>query len=159
MLPWAEQRAGNWEQVKFEWWGERYSEWPTLLFSRMEFCRCLSFTNRCKKLEGQILPHLCSFFPPAEGKKRREHMMYAASGNIVRGHKVRILTFSQASGICQWSCWCEYLLASLILVLLQVPSPTPSSSQALSYFTATVPLSRGCSRVWEDLVYFGWYFA
>lgn len=34
---------GNWEQVKFEWWGERYLESPTVFFSRMEFCHCLSF--------------------------------------------------------------------------------------------------------------------
>lgn len=64
-------------------------------------------------------------------------MLYAAFGDIVRGHNVRILTFSQAS-------CCEYLLASVTLVL-QVPSPTPNSNHELSYFTATVTLFRGCS--------------
>lgn len=71
--------------------------------------------------------------------------MYAAFGEVVRGQKVRILTFSQASGLCQGSPCCEHLLASLTLALLQVPSPTPNSSQAFPYFTATVPLSRRCS--------------
>lgn len=71
--------------------------------------------------------------------------MYAAFGEAVRGHKVRILTFSQASGIGQGSPCCEHLLASLTLALLQVPSPIPNSSQAFPYFTAAASLSRGCS--------------
>lgn len=73
--------------------------------------------------------------------------MHPGFGDVVRGHKVRILTFIQASGICQGSPCCEHLLASLTLALLQVLSPVPNSSQALPYFTAAVPLSRRCSGV------------
>lgn len=91
-------------------------------------------------------------------KEKRRQDMDAVFGDVVRGYKVRIQTFNQASGKFQWSCCCEYLLASLTLVLPQVPSPIPNSNQALPYFTATVPLSRGCSGAWQGLVWFGWYF-
>lgn len=148
---------GNWEQVKFEWWGERYLESPTVFFSRMEFCHCLSFHQQVWDAGRANFTRFVQFFSSCwRQKEKRRQDRYAEFGDVVRGHKVRIPNFSQASGKCQGNS-CEYLLASLTLVLLQIPPPIPSSGQALPHFTATVPLPRGWSGAWEGLVYFGYF--
>jgi len=98
-------------------------------------CHVYHYTHRFKKLEGQILLHLYTFFLHWRQKNRRE-------GKTCYMQDLEILACSQVNGKGQGSSWCEcvswpvspWFLFGCHLLL------APRSSWALSDFHIYSPL-------------------
>lgn len=76
------------------------------------------------------------FFPPAEGKKRREgRALLATFGGVVMGHRARIPAFSHVSGKCQGSRWYESVSWPVSpWILFRFLLLSPALTRALSDF-------------------------
>lgn len=113
---------------------------------------CCHFTNRFKKLEGQIL---LNFLQIVSSRRSQKEKVGCGACGIWRCCNGPQLPVSQVSGKGQGSSWYEYVswpprfLLKFLLLL-------PALAEHFPALTSTVPSSGGCCGVWDEAAYFGW---